>query len=247
MILAPESREKPPKAASPRPPWSSRSGPWTDLGLTLPIFLGYHLAVVFLPYRNAADFVTRELTRLAHNDLLAYSALTLGIGAAFVGTLILLGRGKAMRWDRFLWIGLEGIAYAVAMRLVAGYVVGRLALGRELGDGLTGLVLSLGAGFYEEVAFRVIVFGLGVRLLDLLLFKESNRQKQFALKVVWAVLAAGVFSGWHHAGALGDPFELKVFVFRWVCGLVFTLIYSVRGFAPAVWTHTLYDIWVLVL
>jgi hypothetical protein len=32
-----------------------------------------------------------------------------------------------------------------------------------------------------------------------------------------------------------------------MCGLAFTLIYAFRGFAPAVWTHAIYDIWVLVL
>jgi len=248
MTQAVETRGKSSTAASSaKQTWSSRSGPWTDLGLTLPIFLGYHLAVVFLPYRNAADFVTRELTRLAHDDLLSYSALTLGIGAGFVGTLVLLGRGQVLRWNRFLWIALEGITYAVAMRLIAGYVVGRLALAGGIGDRLTGLVLSLGAGFYEEVAFRVVLFGLGARVLDLLLFKAADRKKQFVVKLVWALITAAVFSGWHHVGALGDPFELKVFVFRWVCGLVFTLIYAVRGFAPAVWTHALYDVWVLVL
>jgi hypothetical protein len=54
-----------------------------------------------------------------------------------------------------------------------------------------------------------------------------------------------VFSGWHYFGQFGEPFELRSFVFRWVCGLVFTLIYVFRGFAPVVWTHALYDIWVL--
>ena len=48
------------------------SGPWADLALTLPLFIGYHLGVVFLPVRNAADVVTRELTSLAENDLWAY-------------------------------------------------------------------------------------------------------------------------------------------------------------------------------
>ena len=57
--------------------------------------------------------------------------------------------------------------------------------------------------------------------------------------------AAAAFSAWHYVGPLGDPFELRSFVFRWVCGLVFTLIYVFRGFAPVVWTHALYDIWVL--
>ena len=48
-------------------------------------------------------------------------------------------------------------------------------------------------------------------------------------------------------GQFGDPFELGSFVFRLTCGLVFTLIYAFRGLAPVVWTHTLYDIWVLAL
>jgi hypothetical protein len=67
------------------------------------------------------------------------------------------------------------------------------------------------------------------------------------LTLAWAVIAAAVFSGWHHFGEFGEPFELRAFVFRWVCGLVFTVIYVFRGFAPVVWTHALYDIWVLVL
>ncbi|HEV8246795.1 MAG TPA: hypothetical protein VGP93_13550, partial [Polyangiaceae bacterium] len=60
------------------------SGPWADLALTLPIFLAYHLMVVFLDVRNAADLVTRELVELSNNSLPAYGGLTLALGAAFV-------------------------------------------------------------------------------------------------------------------------------------------------------------------
>jgi len=31
-----------------------------------------------------------------------------------------------------------------------------------------------------------------------------------------------------------------------VLGLALTLIFATRGFAAAVWTHALYDVWVLV-
>jgi len=223
-----------------------RSGPWADLGLTLPIFVGYHLGVAFLPFRNAADVVTRELVALANHDLRAYAALTVAIGIGFVGVLVLLGRGQALRWERFAWVAVEGTVYAIAMRLVAGYVVGRLRRGGAAEvDRWGGIVLSRGAGLYEEIAFRGVLFGLGVRLLSLLLLAEATATKELGLRLLWAVIAAAVFSGWHHVGAFGDPFELRVFVFRWVCGLVFTAIYALRGFAPVVWTHTLYDLWVL--
>jgi hypothetical protein len=222
------------------------SGPWTDLGLTLPIFLGYHLGVVFLPVRNAADVVTQELVQLADNNLVAYGGLTLAIGAVFTGVLAVIGRGQELRWDRFLWLALEGVAYAVAMRLVAGYVVGRLFLGPVTGGPFTGIVMSLGAGFYEEIAFRVILFSLGLRLI-LLMHPGAAAPRRALLTVGWGIVAAAVFSGWHHVGPLADPFDLRVFVFRWVCGGVFTLIYALRGFAPVVWTHALYDVWALVL
>ena len=224
----------------------SRSGPWTDLGLTLPIFVGYHLGVVFLPVQNAADVVTRELVTLAGNSLPTYGLLTLAIAAVYAGSLFVMGRGRMLRWDRFLMVGLEGIVYAIAMRLVASYVVGNLYLAQGAGGPFAGLVMSLGAGFYEEVAFRVVLYGLGARLLTFL-FPVPVPMKRVVLKVVWAVVAAGVFSGWHYVGALGDDFDPSSFVFRAVCGLVFTAIYAFRGFAPAVWTHTVYDIWVLVL
>jgi hypothetical protein len=232
----------------------ARSDPWSDLALTLPLFLAYHLGVVFLPVQNAADLVTHKLVELADDNLAAYGALTLAIGVVFVGVLALLGRKRELRWQRFAWVLSEGIVYAIAMRLAAGYAVGKLKL--DAGSGpleaaaplgtFAGLVLSFGAGFYEEIAFRVLLFGLGAKVLRL--FAEPIPEGQARLMAFgWAVASAALFSGWHYFGALGDPFDVKSFVFRWVCGLVFTLIYVLRGFAPAVWTHVVYDVWVLVL
>lgn len=224
------------------------SSAWTDLGLTLPIFVLYHLGVVFLPVRNAADVVTQELAALAHYDRWSYAGLTVGLGGFFVSALVVLGRGQILRWQSFAWLALEGVLYAVAMRLVAGAVVGRLFLAsgaHGLENPLTGLVMSLGAGFYEELAFRVLLYGVGLKCLMVLL-SPASRTRRFLLAACWALLCALTFSAWHHLGALGDELEARVFVFRAVCGLVFTLIYVTRGFAPVVWTHVLYDVWVLV-
>jgi hypothetical protein len=236
MAAAPPSPES---AASP-------SDPWSDLVLTLPMFIGYHLGVIFLPIRNAADVVTRELVALAGNDRAAYGGLTLAIGLVFVLVLGLAGRGHALRWQRFVIIALEGIAYAVAMRLVASYVVGRVFLGPGPMGPFSGIVMSLGAGFYEELAFRVVLFGGGRRLLGLF-YPPTNFARRVVVPVAWALVTSGVFSAWHYLGPLGDPFEAQPFIFRWVCGAVFVAIYALRGFAPVVWTHTVYDLWVMVL
>lgn len=226
------------------------SGPLADLALTLPIFVIYHLGVVWMDVQNAADVVTRELKALANSSLVSYSGLTLAIGTIFAGILLVLGRGHTLRWQRFALVAVEGILYAVAMRLVASYVVGKVHLDAglavtETGPGFfTAIVLSLGAGLYEEIAFRVGLYGVGRRLV-LAMMPEAVPGQKLLASVGWAVLSAAVFSGWHYFGQFGEPFELRSFVFRWVCGLVFTLIYVFRGFAPVVWTHALYDIWVL--
>lgn len=239
------------------------SGPLADLALTLPIFVVYHLGVVWMDVQNAADIVTRELKNLASSSLPAYSGLTLAIGGTFAGILLVLGRGHTLRWQRFALVAAEGILYAVAMRLVASYVVGKvhlaggLAWAQSLAPStpppapvsdspgfLTSVVLSLGAGLYEEIAFRVGLYSLGRRLV-LAMMPEALPGQRVMASLAWAALSAGVFSGWHYIGEFGEPFELRSFVFRWVCGVVFTVIYVFRGFAPVVWTHALYDIWVL--
>jgi hypothetical protein len=225
----------------------AKSSAWTDLGLTLPIFVVYHLGVMFLPVRNAADVVTRELVALAHHDRISYAALTVGLGALFVAVLLLLGRGdKLLRWQSFAWLALEGIAYAVGMRLIASAVVGELFLAAGVEGRFTGFIMSLGAGLYEEVAFRVVLFGLGLACLRVLL-RPGSRLQRWSLSLGWALVCALAFSAWHHIGAYGDALDARVFVFRAVCALVFTLIYALRGFAPTVWTHVAYDLWVLAL
>ena len=241
------------------------SGPLADLALTLPIFVIYHLGVVWMDVQNAADIVTRELKNLASSSLPLYTALTLSIGAVFAGVLLVLGRGHTLRWQRFALVASEGVLYAVAMRLVASYVVGKVhlmaggsvswlgaldpspptpVLVSDAPGFLTAAVLSLGAGLYEEIAFRVGLYGIGRRLV-LAMMPEALPGQRVMASVAWAAVSAAVFSGWHYVGQFGEPFELRSFVFRWVCGLVFTLIYVFRGFAPVVWTHALYDIWVL--
>jgi hypothetical protein len=253
-----------PSGVAPQDQLASRPGAWVDLGLTLPVFLVYHLAVVFLGVQNATDLVTGELMRLSNGDTTKYLLGTLAIGVIFAGTFAILGRGQAFRPRKFLQILIEGAVYAFLMAFVANYVVGSLfaSVGGALqGQGrFVGFIMSLGAGFYEELTFRVILFGLGAKLLVWLFGHErvelagtgTARASAFSFQSLivmlgWAVVCAGIFSGVHYVGPLRDGFALSSFTFRAVLGLILTLIYVTRGFAAAVWTHAIYDVWVLVL
>jgi hypothetical protein len=236
-----------------------RSDSLTDLALTLPIFVVYHLGVVFLPVRNAADPVSGRLAELAHESLWTYLAITLAIGVAFVLLLLALGQRKTLKSSRFLMIAGEGALYAFIMRAAGSYAAGALALAAPAtshalaqttttipdvtGGGLGNVIMALGAGFYEEVLFRAGLFGVGALVVKKL---AGSSTKTFFILAAWALVEAAVFSGWHYVGALGDGFSLPSFVFRAVCGLVLTAIFAFRGFAPAVWTHALYDLWVMV-
>ncbi len=238
-----------------------RPGAWVDLGLTLPIFLVYHLAVVFLDVKNATDIVTGALLSLSAGDKTKYLLATLAIGLIFAGTFALAGRGQAFRPRKFIQIALEGVVYAVLMRLAGAYVVGAIFAGPIKDEGrVVGFVMSLGAGFYEELSFRVILFGLGAKVLVWLFAHQKVELtstasvaagprwsfRSLALLAGWSLVSAIVFSAFHYIGPMADAFQGPSFVFRAVLGLVLTLIYATRGFAAAVWTHALYDVWVLV-
>jgi hypothetical protein len=247
-------------AAPQRPGLAEKPGAWGELALTLPVFVVYQLGVVFLNVRNATDLVTSRLLELAHGDRLLYLGLTAAIGVVMSAVFAVLGRGQALEGRKLAQIALEGAAYAIAMGAATSWIVGKLFAGTPPvtpeGGALTGLVMSLGAGFYEELAFRAVLFGLGAKVLVWLLVRQRvalvGGRRPLSLGGVfvmasWAVVCAAAFSAMHYVGALGDAFDLRSFVARAVLGLALTLVYVTRGFAAAVWTHALYDVWVLVL
>ena len=101
------------------------------------------------------------------------------------------------------------------------------------------LSLSIGAGLYEELVFRVILVGGMFLVLQKLM---PDRRVAYA---VAAVVGALIFSGVHYIGSLGDPFTLASFTYRFLFGLALNGVFLLRGFAVAAWTHALYDVLVV--
>jgi membrane protease YdiL (CAAX protease family) len=169
------------------------------------------------------------------------------IVAAFIGAVVLYRKRSELphlRSSYFITMILESAVYAILITVV---IVGLLeaVLTMNLSESIEALnkvqlfALSLGAGLYEELFFRVILVG-GL----LLIFMKFFSKKPVAY-IISAVIAALIFSGVHYIGQYGDFFTLGSFLFRFLFGLALNLIYVTRGFGIAAWTHALYDIFVI--
>jgi hypothetical protein len=206
----------------------------------------------FAGVRNGADVLLK----------MAFMALGGRSGIAVFG-LLLLGVGVWVVWHdarkhpgpfkiRVLGLMLaESMVYAalfgtVASVLTALLLSGPLALlqtSAGAGGGAFGglsfesqLVVSLGAGLYEELLFRVLLVsglvGIGLAL---------GWRRRAAVGVA-VVVSALIFSGFHYLGPLGDPLTLPSFTYRFIAGLLLSGLYVARGFGITAWTHALYDV-----
>jgi membrane protease YdiL (CAAX protease family) len=104
------------------------------------------------------------------------------------------------------------------------------------------IVLSLGAGIYEEFVFRVIMI-TGIATLLGLVF-QWKQSAQYAGAVL---IAAAIFSMFHFVGDYGDVFSFNLFFIRFCAGILLGIIYALRGFGIAAYTHAIYDLVVLTM
>jgi len=104
------------------------------------------------------------------------------------------------------------------------------------------MVMSVGAGVWEEATFRLGLLS-GLRSLA---GRVVGMRPIFAAAFAFG-LSSAIFSAVHHIPPYGDPFSIGVFTFRMLAGVFFGLLFVFRGFAVAVYTHALYDLYVLVL
>ena len=228
----------------------------------LPLLIGYEALAALLAQpgrgelRNGADALFRA----------AFTAVAGPRGnAIFMAAVILLGVGLVIRDKRrnrdafrvgffagmlaesAVLAGIFGIVIGVATAQLLGSLhvlsVANAAAAAPLTKlpWATRLMLSLGAGLYEELFFRVfLVTGLATGARALLGFRTR------AAGIFAAVIGALLFSAFHYIGPYGDPLQLQSFVFRALSGLAFSGLYLLRGFGITAWTHALYDAFLLL-
>ena len=236
--------------------WRITRAPRYSLTFALPLLVAYEVLAFSLSHdevtgvRNGADVLLKSifLAMGGRNGLVVFGALLVGGGAWLVWQDYRRSRNLDPRV--FGLMALESAVYALAFGLVASMLTGLLLPGLFIlpagfasGWSLpTQLMISLGAGIYEELLFRVILVSglawLGRRVLG---------WRTTASGVFAVLVGALIFSTFHYIGPYGDRLELGSFTFRAVAGVLFSGLYLQRGFGITAWTHALYDVFLAVV
>ena len=230
--------------------------PLTALVAVLPLFVAYQLGILLTGgVRNGVDFVSGILFAAFGDNIGGYLAFNAAILIGFLVAVTVLRKNGELHPRLFPLMLVESALYALlvgavvnlmmdvtgvsSLLMVPGHVLANAPAGGEPGL-IYKLVMSVGAGLYEELAFRLFLLG------SLYVLLQRGGVGTVGAGVVAVVASSLIFSGVHHLGSMGEAFTLGAFAFRFFAGVVFAALYQVRGFAIAAWTHALYDIWVMV-
>jgi hypothetical protein len=242
-------------ASWPRAYWRQSRAHRYSLLFALPLLVAYEVMAAVLGHgepqaiRNGADVLLKSVfvTLLGARGPLVFGALLIGVS---VWLVVRDMRAHGSRLSPRIFAGMmgESIALALAFGVVVSSITTRVLAPfaalvqtpmQEL-DTPTQLMVSLGAGLYEELLFRVLLVGaiatLGARGLG---------WRPATAGVVAVGLGALIFSAFHYIGPFGDRLEAGSFTFRLVAGIFFSALFVTRGFGITAWTHALYDVFLL--
>ena len=214
---------------------------------TLPLFFLYEVNILFLSWddilvvRNGADFLMRNI--LESFDI--YGLYGLGL-VFFLGLLVtyifFIKEDQKQEVNvNFLFIMLaESMLWSVVLYflLFKFMVLLMNPVGKTI---LQQVTLAIGAGIYEEFLFRVLLIaGLSGILGFVFMWDKTFKN------IIAVVLSGGIFSAFHFMGEYGDFFSMELFLIRFFAGLILGVLYMYRGFGITAYTHSIYDLIVLI-
>lgn len=220
----------------------------SSLMLIFPLLIAYHAGLLVTgDLLNGADFITQIIRPAFGRD--GYRIFVVLVTVVFLVALWTLRKKQHFHPRTVLPVLLESTIYALTMGSLIVMVMTRfLHISPQLAAGIAGegivtrFVMSLGAGVYEELVFRLGLLGGLVWL-----FARVLSMKRWLAILLAFVLSSIAFSAVHHIPPLGDPLRIGVFTFRVLAGMFFATLYWFRGLAVAVYTHAIYDVFVLVI
>lgn len=252
---------RPGKAAS-RIGYADRStDPLHILLFVLPLVAFYEVTLFLNDLTGVRETVAAH--ELINRFLEAFGDFALYLpGLVLLGVLLVmkLARGDAwrIRWKTIPLMAFESVVWAIPLLVIAALLSGPAAVqiaGDSITEGssaggpagigtipvLSRIALSIGAGLYEELLFRLLMVSLGAFAL----------RRMVRLGDTWAAglaiaAAAMAFTFYHQVDG-----ETAVVIARrlvyFVAGCFLGLVFVMRGFGIVVGAHVAYDLFVLVL
>ena len=226
--------------------------PWACFLFLLPLLVAYEAGVLWLGgdqsarLRNGADAWVR------------WALDVFGAGHVLVAPAIILAVFLVWSWWRWAdrpddpvttWFGtaFESALFAVVLWQFSrnfGPIIDGLGVKLQITvrtAPAADILRFIGAGIYEELLFRLVLFG------GLVLLLRAVRIPWIVAWLLAAGAAAAAFAAAHHIGPYGEPVRADHFVFRTAAGLFFTVLFVARGFGVAVGAHAGYDVLVGVV
>ncbi len=225
-----------------------------NLLFLMPWLMIYQLSLFFSqsPVDNAAAAWFRALFHAMGRD--GFLLVTLAIALGLCIFLFLRFRKEAPDHGVFGGMLIEGLCYGTLLGTAASLMASGLPMGRiiplaveasetlhEMRAGVQDLGLAVGAGIFEELLFRGILLGGLYALL-----RHWIGADRLTSGVLAVVASAYVFSDYHHWGITGEPYDARVFAFRFHAGILLGAIYVFRGLGIAAFAHGFYDVLVMV-
>jgi hypothetical protein len=219
-----------------------------QIAALLPLVVFYELAVPFTTLKSgwyhAIDLWSQR--GLARIGLTQYYLP----GLLVLATLLVVHLVRREPWrirPAQLWkLWAEALVWTVPLFVL--YLLFTMPVQRLLGvslslvargpaDLFSNVILSIGAGLFEEFVFRLALVSAALFLLQRLWNVPLS-----AAQVVGVCFAAAVFSAAHHFGPGAPPYDHLDFLFRVAAGIYLGAVYILRGFATAAIVHAAFNI-----
>jgi hypothetical protein len=193
--------------------------------------------------RNGADVIFRQF--FAIFNIYGFYYVGFVVILTFLLTYYFYSKengDKRLNSRYYLLMFLESFFYALVMILVVSRI-GRYFM--AIGDSIERrnmIILALGAGVYEEFIFRVVLIS-GFTFF----FRNLLRINSITSTILSVISASLIFSYFHYIGPYGEEFQIGSFTARFGAGVFLSILYTVRGYGVTAYTHTIYDLIVIIL
>lgn len=216
---------------------------WTSLIFIAPLIVIYEIGVLSISSENGiAVLLKNPLSFLGQQGL---QILNIVLVTVFIAAFIVHYRSSRRPIAIFVPMLAESAVYGYAFSRMVMFLMktvdGSSFMSLSITDSVySGLILSAGAGVYEELVFRGLLVG-GLFWLLRRVFMVSGL---FAI-VVSVLISSALFSLAHFSFSLDGVlanFNRPLFMYRFLAGIVLSMIFLLRGLGIAVYTHTFYDV-----